>query len=56
MDEGISTYISQLRSSEGMPWTDWMTKHVIDTYGSARSVGALNARPEDIVQIKENLR
>lgn len=52
----VGTYISQIRSAEIIPWSDWMTKHVNDVYGTARGVGTTAVKPEEIVQIKENLR
>lgn len=48
--------MSNLRSIEGMPWTDWITKHLDETYASLRGVAPAGIKPEEIVQIKENLR
>ncbi|CAM9654694.1 unnamed protein product, partial [Ectocarpus fasciculatus] len=53
---GIGAHVSKLRSHEMLPWADWMTKHLIDTYGSARGgVGPLRVKEMDLIQIKENL-
>lgn len=55
---GIGTYVSKLRSHEMFPWADWITKHLIDTYGSLGGIGGPAARVKelDLLQIKEHLR
>lgn len=52
---GIGTYVSKLRNPEMLPWADWVTKHLIDTYGSLRGVGSARVKETDLVQIKENI-
>lgn len=47
--------MSKLRSHEMYPWADWITKHLIDTYGSLRGVGPARVKEMDLLQIKENL-
>ena len=53
----IGAYVSKLRSHEMLPWADWVTKHLMDTYGSLRGQGSAISRVKetDLVQIKENL-
>lgn len=53
----IGLYVSKLRSHEMLPWGDWITKHLVDTYGSLRGTGPtrVNVNETDLVQIKENL-
>lgn len=53
---GIGEYVSKLRSQETFPWADWITKHLIDTYGTMRGVGPTRVKEMDLLQIKENLR
>lgn len=48
--------MSKLRSHEMFPWADWITKHLIDTYGSLRGGGPTRVKEMDLLQIKENLR
>lgn len=48
--------MSKLRSHEMFPWADWITKHLIDNYGSLRGVGPTRVKEMDLLQMKENLR
>lgn len=52
----VGRYVSKIHSHEMLPWADWITKHLNDTYGSMRGVGPSRVKEEDLVQIKENLR
>ena len=48
--------MSKLYSTDMLPFADWITKHLNDTYGSLRTVGPSRAKETELVQIKENLR
>lgn len=52
----IGAYVSKIRSHEMLPWTDWITKHLNDAYGSLRGVGPARVKEEDLLEMKGNLR
>lgn len=51
----VGRYVSNIHSHEMLPWADWITKHLNETYGSLSSDGPSRIK-EDLAQIKENIR
>lgn len=53
----IGAYVSKLYSHDMLPWADWITKHLDDTYGSVRGVGMARQKDQELLlEIRQNLR